>query len=117
MNTPMHMAAHALNPKWYVPKEGKTLPINDSEVKKGFLKFLKKVYTSEAAAIFRKQFMQFSRLRGPRFSTPECREDRATIAQSDPIGWWDLYGDDAPELRQLAVRLLSQVSRRNFKFE
>ena len=36
--------------------------------------------------------------------------DRATLAQTDPIGWWTWHGKDAPELRLLAVRLLSQVA-------
>jgi len=111
MNTPLHMAAHALNPKWYVPRDKKKTPNNDQEVKDGFMAFISKVYTSEESAIIRSQFIQFVRLRGPRFSTQECKEDRATLAQIDPIGWWDLYGDDAPHLKQLAVKLLSQVGR------
>lgn len=86
-------------------------PNNDQEVKDGFRNFITKVYTSEESAIIISEFMQFVRLRGLRFSTPECSEGRATLAQIDPIGWWDLYRDDAPHLKQLAVKLLSQVGR------
>jgi hypothetical protein len=36
MNTPLHIAAYALNPKLYVARPGRVLPIEDLEVKKGF---------------------------------------------------------------------------------
>jgi hypothetical protein len=37
LNTPLHMATYALNPKWYVEREGKVSSIHDLEVKKGFI--------------------------------------------------------------------------------
>ena len=36
MNTPLHMAAYALNPKWYVERPGRISPIEDVEIKRGF---------------------------------------------------------------------------------
>jgi len=111
MNTPLHMAAHVLNPKWYAPKIGKMAPNDDIELKDGFMNFLAKMFSREDGRIVREEFVKFVRLKGPRFSRPECKEDRATIAQTDPIGWWELYGDDTPHLKHLAIRLLSQVSR------
>jgi hypothetical protein len=34
MNTPFHMETYALNPKWYVARPGRILPIEELEVKK-----------------------------------------------------------------------------------
>jgi len=51
MNTPLHMAAYALNPKWYVEREGRVAPIDDPEVKLGFIDAIQKMYTEEKATI------------------------------------------------------------------
>ena len=32
MNTPLHMAAYAVNPKWYAPRPGRVPPSRDEEV-------------------------------------------------------------------------------------
>lgn len=37
LNTPLHMVAYALNPKWYREREGRVAPIDDLEVKQGFI--------------------------------------------------------------------------------
>lgn len=110
MNTPLHMAAYSLNPKWYAPRPGRVAPSHDEEVKEGFMKALTKMYTPEESTILRTQWLAFANLHGPTFSRPEARTDRATLAQTDPIGWWTWHGKDAPELRLLAIRLLSQVA-------
>ena len=36
LNTLLHMAAYALNPKWYIPRPGRVTPLQDDEVKNGF---------------------------------------------------------------------------------
>lgn len=84
----------------------KMAPNDDIELKDGFMNFLPKMFSREDHRIVREEFVRFVRL-----SKPKCKEDRATIAQTDPIGWWELYGDDALHLKHLAIRLLSQVSR------
>ncbi|KAH9315128.1 hypothetical protein KI387_023755 [Taxus chinensis] len=32
LNTPLHMVAYALNPKWYVERPGRVIPLDDNEV-------------------------------------------------------------------------------------
>ncbi|KAH9293455.1 hypothetical protein KI387_041340, partial [Taxus chinensis] len=110
MNTPLHMAAYALNPKWYAARPGRVPPSDDEEVKEGLMKAFRKMYTDEESTLLRTQWLSFVNLRGPTFSKPEARTDRATLAQVDPIGWWTWHGKDAPDLRILATRLLSQVA-------
>ena len=31
MNTPLHMATYAINPKWYISRPGRIAPIQDPE--------------------------------------------------------------------------------------
>ena len=109
MNTPLHMAAYAINPKWYVERAGRVPPIDDAEVKNGFLDAIGKMYSEEEGAKLRRQFVQFASLSGP-FNKRGARVDRIDLGQDDPIGWWRIYGDGAPELKHLAIRLLSQIA-------
>jgi len=107
LNTPLHMAAYAVNPKWYDSKRGRRPPSQDREVVKGFMTAIKKMYgSSEEASEIRSQFSQFARGRGV-FGSHESKADRQK--KKDPIDWWWLHGVDAPELQQLAIRLLGQV--------
>ena len=68
------------------------------------------MYNAENAAKIRGQWLDFANLRGPTFGRPEARTDRATSAQRDPIGWWTWHGRDTPELKGLAIHLLSLVA-------
>lgn len=70
---------------------------------------LAKMYSVEEASLVRTQFTDFVNLRGPTFGKPKAKVDRTTVAQRDSIGWWSWHGKDAPQLRTLAIRLLSQV--------
>ena len=65
MNTPLHMTTYALNPKWYVERRGRVPPIDDPEVKNGFLDAIEKMYPEEEGAKLRRQFVQFASLSGP----------------------------------------------------
>ena len=109
MNTPLHMAAYALNPKWYISRPGRIAPIQDPEIKKGFRTAIAKMYSEEEGQTLRRQWIQFAGLKGP-FNKPDAKADRADLAQDDPIGWWDMHGDEAPEIQHLAIRLLSQIA-------
>ena len=109
MNTPLHMAAYALNPKWYVEREGRVPPIDDPEVKQGFIDAIEKIYTQEQATIIREQFLDFALISGPTFSNA-AKADLLGMAQRSPSGWWRMYGDKTPDIRTLAMRLLSQVA-------
>ena len=105
MNTPLHMASYALNPKWYVERPGIMPPNDDPEVKNGFLDAIAKMYNEERVKL-RRQFVQFASLSDP-FNTHGARANRIDLAQDDPVGWWRMNGDGAPELKHLAMRLLS----------
>ena len=109
LNTSLHMAAYALNPKWYMERPNRVLPIDDEEVKQGFLDAISKMYTSDEASVIREQFIDFGTLSPPTF-TQEAKRDIKKYAQKKPIGWWRMYGGQVPELRKLASRLLSQVA-------
>eukprot|EP00253_Pinus_taeda_P035891 PITA_35891 len=108
LNTPLHMAAYVVNPKWYDPTTGRRPPSQDREVFKGFLNAVKKIYgNTEEASDIRSQFAQFSRGQGV-FGSHASLADRRK--KKDPIDWWWLHGVDAPELQQFAIRLLGQVA-------
>ena len=103
------MAAYALNPKWYIPRPGRIPPIDDPEIKNGFRAAISKMYTSEDGKVLQRQWIQFASLIGP-FNKIDAKEDRDDLGQDDPIGWWKFHGDDAPEIKHLATRLLSQIA-------
>ena len=109
MNTPLHMAAYALNPKWYVERPGRISPIEDPEVKRGFRAAITKMYDEDDAKKIRRQWVHFANLNGP-FNKHDAKEDLKDLGQEDPIGWWRMHGDDAPEIQYLAIRLLSQIA-------
>ena len=64
-HTPLHMAVYALNPKWYVERHGRVPPIDDPEVKNGFLDAIGKMYYEEEGGKLYRQFVQFAYLSGP----------------------------------------------------
>ena len=66
------MATYALNPKWYVEREGRIPPIDDPEVKHGFIAAIEKMYTSEQATIVREQFLDFALF--SKIGRASCRE-------------------------------------------
>ena len=109
LNTPLHMPAYALNPKWCVEREGRVAPIDDPEVKQGFIKAIQKMFTPKQATIIREHFLDFAMFNDNTFSIA-AKEDLLGMAQRNPSGWWRMYGDKAPEIRTLAMRLLSQVA-------
>jgi hypothetical protein len=70
MNTLLHMAAFALNPKWYAPRAGRQLPCDDPKVLDGFTRAIEKIYPAEQASILRAQFLDFANPSGPNLSKP-----------------------------------------------
>lgn len=87
LNTPLHMADYALNPKWYVEGEGRVSPMDDPEVKQGFIDAIEKMYAPEKAIIFQEQFLDFTLLSSPTFSRAS-KKDLLGLAQRSPSGWW-----------------------------
>ncbi|XP_059076405.1 uncharacterized protein LOC131078326 [Cryptomeria japonica] len=109
LNTPLHCAAYALNPKWYdIEVTKKRAPHQDREVMKGFWAAVKKIYgRGEEASVMRTQWNKFSRGQGD-FASVEAIYDMKV--KKDPIEWWWNHGSEAPELQSFAIRLLSQVA-------
>ena len=91
LNTSLHMAAYALNPKWYMERPNRVLPIDDEEVKHGFLDAINKMYTPDEANVLCGQFIDFGTL-SPSSFTQDARRDIKIYAQKNPIGWWRMYG-------------------------
>jgi hypothetical protein len=57
MNTPLQVAAYALNLKWSVARLGRILPIEDPEIKKGFRVAIAKMYNAEEWRTLRRHWM------------------------------------------------------------
>ncbi|XP_059063854.1 uncharacterized protein LOC131856294 [Cryptomeria japonica] len=108
LNTPLHCATYALNPKWYdIEVTKKRAPHQDREVMKGFWAAVKKIYgRGEEASVMRTQWNKFSRGQGD-FASVEAIYDMKV--KKDPIEWWWNHGSEAPEF---SLRLLSRVDPR-----
>ncbi|XP_059072621.1 uncharacterized protein LOC131873636 [Cryptomeria japonica] len=106
LNTPLHMAAFALNPKWYKARPGRTTPIEDDEVKAGFFRCIEKMFDSRDAGTIRTEWGRFATLRG---YSDAAKMDIDIMAQEDPLLWWKCHGPKSLTTT-LAIRLLSQVS-------
>ena len=57
LNTSLHMAAYALNPKWYMERPNRILPIGDEKVKQWFLDAITKMYIVNEASVIREQLL------------------------------------------------------------
>ena len=51
----------------------------------------------------------FANLNGP-FNKHDAKEYLKDLGQEDHIGWWRMHGDDALEIKHLAIQLLSQIA-------
>eukprot|EP01018_Ginkgo_biloba_P039286 Gb_22198 [translate_table: standard] len=80
---PLHMAAYAINPKWYdIEKTRKRAPFSDAEVACGFMACIKKIYATERTLIQR-EFAKFVRGR-QEFVMNEAKND---LSITNPIDW------------------------------
>ena len=93
LNTSLHVAAYAINPKWYMERPNRVIPIDDEWVKNGFLDAISKMYTHDEVSVIRAQFIDFGTLSPPTF-TRDAKQDINIYAQKNPIGWWRMYGDE-----------------------
>lgn len=64
LNTPLHMVAYALNPKWYIPRLGRVTPLQDDEVNNGFFRYIARMYDIETASEIRTKWFEFVNLSG-----------------------------------------------------
>ena len=60
------------------------------------------MYNVEDGKTLQRQWIQFVSLRAP-FNKPDAKAGHNDLVQDDPIGWWYMHGDDAPEIKHLII--------------
>ncbi|KAK0597064.1 hypothetical protein LWI29_021452 [Acer saccharum] len=109
LHSPLHAAAAYLNPGIQYNTEVKFL----GSIKEDFYKVLEKLLpTPDTRRDITNQILIFSRASGM-FGCKLAMEARDTVS---PGLWWEQYGDSAPVLQRVAIRILSQVCS-TFTFE
>ncbi|XP_042399352.1 uncharacterized protein LOC121989395 [Zingiber officinale] len=102
LHSPLHAAAAYLNPSIQYNPEVKFLGI----IKEQFLTVLDKLLLiPELRQDITQQIYIFKKAQGM-FGSNLAKEARNTTS---PGMWWEQYGDSAPGLQRVAVRILSQV--------
>eukprot|EP01018_Ginkgo_biloba_P030164 Gb_15192 [translate_table: standard] len=102
LNTPLHMAAYVINPKWYdIGKTKKRAPFNDAEVARGFTTCINKIYGAREEGSLKDSLLNLGR---EEFGTIKAKND---LSMTDLIDWWTLHGTESKELQAFTVCLLS----------
>uniref|UniRef100_A0A1J3HT39 BED-type domain-containing protein n=1 Tax=Noccaea caerulescens TaxID=107243 RepID=A0A1J3HT39_NOCCA len=102
LHSPLHAAAAFLNPSIQYNPEIKFL----TSLKENFFKVLEKLLpTSDLRRDITNQIFTFTRAKGM-FGCNLAMEARETVS---PGLWWEQFGDSAPVLQRVAIRILSQV--------
>ncbi|PKU63398.1 uncharacterized protein LOC110096813 isoform X1 [Dendrobium catenatum] len=102
LHSPLHAAAAFLNPSIQYNPEVKFLGI----IKEDFFAVLEKLLpTSDMRQDLTAQICMFRKAQGM-FGSNLAKEARNNSA---PGMWWEQYGDSAPSLQRVAVRILNQV--------
>ncbi|CAN1751323.1 hypothetical protein LINPERHAP1_LOCUS4290 [Linum perenne] len=109
LHSPLHSAAAFLNPGVQYNPEIKFLV----SIKEDFFKVIEKLLpTPDMRRDITNQIFLFTRASGM-FGCSLAMEARDTVA---PGLWWEQFGDAAPVLQRVAIRILSQVCS-SFTFE
>lgn len=109
LHSPLHSAAAFLNPSVQYNPEIKFLV----SIKEDFFKVIEKLLpTPDMRRDITNQIFIFTRASGM-FGCSLAMEARDTVA---PGLWWEQFGDSAPVLQRVAIRILSQVCS-TFTFE
>ncbi|XP_021274949.1 uncharacterized protein LOC110409790 isoform X2 [Herrania umbratica] len=109
LHSPLHSAGAFLNPSIQYNQEIKFL----GSIKEDFFKVLEKLLpTPELRRDITNQIFTFTRSKGM-FACNLAMEARDTVS---PGLWWEQFGDSAPVLQRVAIRILSQVCS-TFTFE
>ncbi|XP_027366755.1 uncharacterized protein LOC113873010 [Abrus precatorius] len=102
LHSPLHAAAAFLNPSIQYNPEIKFL----SSIKEDFFNVLEKLLpVPDMRRDITNQIYTFTKAHGM-FGCSLAKEARNTVA---PWLWWEQYGDSAPGLQRVAIRILSQV--------
>ena len=102
LQRPLHVAGYYLNPQMqYSPEFGKE---EYAFSKKIFYECLETMCGDEnLAKTIDLQLDLFKNSKG----LFNCRTAKLTRNDKSPADWWDSFGDDTPELKQFAIRVLS----------
>ncbi|XP_072959848.1 uncharacterized protein [Typha angustifolia] len=109
-NTPLHCLAHSLNPRYYTntwisEDPNRTPPHKDLEISRMRNKCLKRFFANgEERRILNNEYANFSTATEG-FDNYDSIEDRDIL---DPKKWWVIHGAFAPNLQNLALKLLGQ---------
>ncbi|KAG5031493.1 hypothetical protein GmHk_06G015812 [Glycine max] len=102
LHSPLHAAAAFLNPSIQYNPEIKFI----SSIKEDFFNVLEKLLpVPDMRRDITNQIYTFTKAHGM-FGCSLAKEARNTVA---PWLWWEQYGDSAPGLQRVAIRILSQV--------
>ncbi|KAK9292394.1 hypothetical protein L1049_020361 [Liquidambar formosana] len=102
LHSPLHAAAAFLNPSIQYNPEIKFL----GSIKEDFFRVLEKLLpTPDLRRDITNQILTFTKATGM-FSCNLAMEARDMVS---PGLWWEQYGDSAPVLQRVAIRILSQV--------
>lgn len=102
LHSPLHSAAAFLNPSIQYNPEIKFI----GSIKEDFLRVLEKMLpTPELRRDITNQILLFTRATG----IFGCNIAKEAIDTVSPGLWWEQYGDSAPVLQRVAIRILSQV--------
>ncbi|XP_074274145.1 uncharacterized protein LOC141597770 [Silene latifolia] len=100
MQRPLHAAAYYLNPQFQYSPDFKS----SADVKMGLYTCLERMVSDpEERTRIDLQMDAFKNARGL-FGLPTAINTRT---KKTPADWWDSYGDDCPELKKFAIRILS----------
>ncbi|KAK8931186.1 hypothetical protein KSP39_PZI016912 [Platanthera zijinensis] len=100
LHRPLHAAAYYLNPHYHFSPTFRA----DAEVKIGFYSCLQRMIPNEDERTkIDIQMDDFKHARGL-FGLDSAKSTRSKRAPAD---WWDSYGDNCPELKKFAIRVLS----------
>ncbi|RDX71041.1 hypothetical protein CR513_49647, partial [Mucuna pruriens] len=103
LHSPLHAAAAFLNPSIQYNPEIKFV----SSIKEDFFNVLEKLLpVPDMRRDITNQIYTFTKAHGM-FGCSLAKESRNTVA---PWLWWEQYGDSAPGLQRVAIRILSQWS-------
>ncbi|XP_059629108.1 uncharacterized protein LOC132271681 isoform X2 [Cornus florida] len=102
LHSPLHAAAAFLNPSIQYNPDTKFI----GSIKEDFVRVLEKLLpTPELRRDITKQILSFTRASG----LFGCNLAKEAIDTVSPGLWWEQYGDSAPTLQRVAIRILSQV--------
>ncbi|KAF8379081.1 hypothetical protein HHK36_028509 [Tetracentron sinense] len=100
MPRPLHAAGYYLNPRFHYDPNFKA----DIEVKQGLYDCIERMIPSSRDRVIIDDQMDLFKGAKGLFARETAKLTRKT---KQPANWWESYGDSAPELQRLAIRILS----------